>query len=148
MASKTALLSIATKHARKIFDGTKQWEFRKCPPRLAEGDDLEILVYSSQEEKAIVGSFRAGRILRCSLPELMEETGYADDAKADAWFTAYYKGAKQCSAIEVCHPIRFRNPIPLPMIRARIPSFAPPQNFIYITRGSELYTFISECEGM
>jgi len=148
MVNRIALMSIATKHARKIFDGTKLWEFRKVPPRLADGESLEIFVYSSRVEKAIAGSFHAGRILRCSLTELMAETGYANDAEAAAWFAAYYQGARQCCAIEVCHPVRFRSLLPLQAIQARVPSFRPPQNFIYITQDSELYSCISERKGV
>jgi len=148
MAGKIALLSIQTKYAKRIFDGTKTWEFRKSPPRLAEGEALEIVVYSSKEEKAIIGSFKAGRILRCPLAELMAATGYADDAEAVAWFASYYKGSALCSAIEIREPVRFRNPLPLQAVRARIPNFRPPQNFVYMARDSELYAYISQSEGV
>ncbi|MCT4612510.1 MAG: hypothetical protein N4A47_03985 [Clostridia bacterium] len=138
MEKKKILMSINTKYSRKIFKGTKLWEFRKAIPRIEETDELEVVVYSSQEEKAIVGSFKAGQILRCSLDELMEKTGYSDDSDAVEWFSAYYGDRKICSAIEVIEPIEYEKPITLNEIREVIPSFRPPQNFVYITSESNL----------
>lgn len=142
MANKTALMSIMTKHSKKIFEGTKKWEFRKLPPRIGVGDNLEIVVYSSKIEKSIVGKFKAGRILYCSLDELMRITGYENDIEAVKWFSSYYKGKEFCSAIEILNPTKYDKPITLEMIKNYISSFRPPQNFIYITKGSELERLI------
>lgn len=146
MANKVALMSIMTKQSKKIFDGTKKWEFRKIPPRIGVEDELEIVVYSSKVDKAIVGKFKAGRILYCSLDELMRITGYENDKEAVEWFESYYKGKKLCSAIEVLNPVKYKKPISLNIISNNIPEFRPPQNFIYVNEGSELKKLIGRYE--
>ena len=132
MSEKKILMSIKTKYADKILDGSKKWEFRKSIPKLEHSDTLDVVIYSSQEDKAIVGEFRAGRIARCSLEELMSITGYEDDPDAVSWFTAYYATRSLCSALEVTSPIKYNSPISLP------------QSFLYITPGSDLDNLISE----
>lgn len=137
-------MSIKTKYADKILDGSKKWEFRKSIPKLEHSDTLDVVIYSSQEDKAIVGEFRAGRIARCSLEELMSITGYEDDPDAVSWFTAYYATRSLCSALEVTSPIKYSSPISLLNIRGRLHDFRPPQSFLYITPGSDLDNLISE----
>jgi len=146
MANKVALMSIMTKHSKKIFDGTKKWEFRKIPPRIGTEDVLEIVVYSSKVEKAIVGKFKAGRILYCSFNELMRITEYENDKEAVEWFSSYYKGKELCCAIEVQNPVKYKEPIKLNIVNNEIPTFRPPQNFIYINDVSELIVLISRYE--
>jgi predicted transcriptional regulator len=142
--SKEVLMSIMTKQANKIFEGTKQWEFRKALPRTEKDEDLNVVVYSSQEDKAIVGEFQAGRILRCSLDELMAATGYSDDPKAVEWFRRYYKGGNVCSAIEVVNPERYTKPLGLAAIKKAVPNFRPPQNFMYIQPEDKLATILDQ----
>ncbi|MEG0137502.1 MAG: hypothetical protein RRY22_00830 [Bacilli bacterium] len=57
---KTVLMSIMTKYSNEIFDGTKKWEFRKKLPKLNDNDSIKTIVYSSKEEKSIVGEFKSG----------------------------------------------------------------------------------------
>ncbi|MEG0408067.1 MAG: hypothetical protein RR623_04265 [Bacilli bacterium] len=49
-----------TKYSNEIFDGTKKWEFRKKLPKSNDNDSIKIIVYSSKEEKSIVGEFKSG----------------------------------------------------------------------------------------
>jgi predicted transcriptional regulator len=142
--SKEVLMSIMTKQADKIFEGTKQWEFRKALPRTEKDEDLSVVVYSSQKDKAIVGEFQAGRILRCSFEELMATTGYENDPEAVEWFKRYYKSGNTCSAIEVMDPQRYAKPLGLAAIKKAVPNFVPPQNFIYIHPGNQLATLIDQ----
>lgn len=141
---KRVLMSIVTKQVNKILAGTKQWEFRKNIPRINDDEQLAVVMYSSQEDKAVVGGFNAGRILRCSLDELMQITGYADDEKALAWFKGYYGERSECCAIEVVDPVRYASPIGLTAIREAVPNFMPPQNFIYLQPEADLTTFIDQ----
>ena len=144
MSEKKILMSIKTKYVNKILDGSKKWEFRKSIPKLEHSDTLDVVIYSSQEDKAIVGEFRAGRIARCSLEELMSITGYEDDPDAVSWFTAYYATRSLCSAIEVTSSIKYSSPISLLDIRGHLHDFRPPQSFMYITPGSDVDNLISE----
>lgn len=146
MNKKIALMSIKTKHSQKIFSGVKIWEFRKAPPKLKEGESLEIIVYSSQVERAIVGKFSVERIVSCELEELMKVTGYENNNDALEWFRAYYSNKKLCSAIKIKNPILFETPITLAMVREEIPSFCPPQNYIYIKEGSRINMLLQKYE--
>lgn len=139
-------MSIMTKYSKQIFDGTKKWEFRRMLPHVKSDDNLKIVVYSSKVEKAIVGTFKAGRILNCPLNELMRITGYENDKKAMEWFSTYYKDKELCGAIEVLQPIKYNEPIELNKIKNRISTFRPPQNFIYVKEDSELKKLINQHE--
>ena len=46
------LLSIKPEYCKKIFEGTKKYEFRK---HLAQNDVEKIVVYSTAPEKKVVG---------------------------------------------------------------------------------------------
>ncbi len=140
---KKVLMSIMTKYSNKIFNGTKHWEFRKNLPKICDDDNLTIVVYSSKEEKAIVGEFTAGRILKCSFNELMHITGNEKDIKALEWFKNYYKNKKECCAIEVINPKRYKKSINLEKIILGNPNFKAPQNFIYINKNDIIDNLIS-----
>ncbi len=135
---KKILMSIMTKYSNKIFEGTKKWEFRKNLPKINESDELIIVVYSSKEKKAIIGEFKAGRILKCSFEDLMLITENSNDEKAINWFKNYYKNKTECCAIEILNPIEYTDYISLDNIQMQIPNFKAPQNFIYIKEKSEL----------
>lgn len=137
------LMSIMTKYSNKIFNGTKLWEFRKNLPNMLEEEKSTVVVYSSKEEKAIVGEFKVGRILKCSFHELMKITGCEDDEKAVNWFKQYYKDKELCCAIEVKEPFRYNTQISLREIQKEIPNFRAPQNFLYMIDGGDLDKILS-----
>lgn len=138
------LMSIMTKYSNKIFNGTKKWEFRKNLPNISQEDDSTIVVYSSKEEKAIVGEFKIGRILKCSFEDLMRITGNENDEKAIKWFREYYKGKDFCCALEVIMPVRYKNQISLKEIQREITNFRAPQNFLYIKKEDKLEKMLNE----
>lgn len=140
---KRVLMSIMTKYSNKIFNGTKHWEFRKNLPKINDTDNLTIVVYSSKEDKAIVGEFTAGRILKCSFNELMHITGNENDEKALEWFKNYYKDKEECCAIEVINPQKYKHSIRLEEIIMNNPKFKAPQNFIYINENDTIDKLIN-----
>lgn len=140
---KKVLMSIMTKYSNKIFNGTKHWEFRKNLPKISDEDNLIVVVYSSKEDKAIVGEFTAGKILKCSFDELMHITGNENDEKALEWFKNYYKDKKECCAIEVINPKKYEYPINLETIIMNNPNFKAPQNFIYINKNDTIDNLIN-----
>lgn len=141
---KKVLMSIMTKYSNKIFNGTKKWEFRKNLPKINSDDHLKIVVYSSKQEKAIIGEFTSGRILHCSFDELMEITGNSNDEKALTWFKEYYKNKDVCCAIEVIKPIKYSYPITLDDITKLNPVFRAPQNFVYIKENDPIDLLIKK----
>ena len=144
MSQIRILMSIQTRHAKKIFCGEKQWEFRKSLPRRSKDDELTVVVYSSGGDRAVIGEFRVGRVMRCPLDELMRLTGYDTDEQAVQWFSRYYAGRKQCGALEILASVRYDQPISLARLRQSMPAFRPPQNFRYIWSDSDLAIQLSE----
>lgn len=142
--SRYILMSIQTRYAEKIFRGEKRWEFRKSLPRHSKDDELTVVVYSSGGDRAVIGEFRVGRVMRCPLDELMRLTGYDTDEQAAQWFSRYYAGRKQCGALEILAPVRYDQPISLARLRQSMPAFRPPQNFWYIWPDSDLAVQLSE----
>ena len=143
MSQIRILMSIQTRYAKKIFCGEKQWKFRKSLPRHSKDDELTVVVYSSGGDRAVIGEFRVGRVMRCPLDELMRLTGYDADEQAVQWFSRYYAGRKQCGALEILAPVRYNQPISLARLRQSMPVFRPPQNFRYIWPGSELAALLN-----
>ena len=141
--SRYILISIQTRYAEKIFRGEKQWEFRKSLPRHSKDDELTVVVYSSGGDRAVIGEFRVGRVMRCPLDELMRLTGYDTDERAVQWFSHYYAGRRVCSALEILAPVRYGRPISLARLHQSMPAFRPPQNFWYIWPGSELAVLLN-----
>lgn len=141
--SRYILMSIQTRYAEKIFRGEKRWEFRKSLPRHSKDNELTVVVYSSGGDRAVIGEFRVGRVMRCPLDELMRLTGYDTDEQAVQWFSRYYVGRKQCGALEILAPVRYDQPISLSQLRQVLPAFHPPQNFRYIWPGSELAALLN-----
>lgn len=121
-----------TKYADQIFDKTKKWEFRKNLPKVDSREELIIVVYSSQEDQAIIGEFTAGKMLKCSFSELIQATGNENRPEIIKWLKKYYGTRKECCAIEVLNPMRYDKPTSLRLIRKNNPTFRPPQNFVYI----------------
>ena len=141
--SRYILMSIQNRYAEKIFRGEKRWEFRKSLPRHSKDDKLTVVVYSSGGDRAVIGEFRVGRVMRCPLDELMWLTGYDTDEQAVQWFSRYYAGRKQCGALEILAPVRYDQPISLSQLRQVLPAFRPPQNFWYIWPDSELAALLN-----
>ena len=144
MSQIRILMSIQTRYAKKIFCGEKQWEFRKSLPRYSKDDELTVVVYSSGGDRAVIGEFRVGRVMRCPLDELMRLTGYAADERAVQWLSHYYAGRRVCSALEILAAVRYDQPISLSQLRQVLPAFRPPQNFRYIWSDSDLAIQLSE----
>ena len=67
------LISIKTKYANQIFNGTKLYEYRR--KSIGEKNcNKKIFVYSSEEEKAIVGYIVVDKILEGNINYILEET--------------------------------------------------------------------------
>ena len=124
---KTVLMSIKPAYARRIFDGTKRFELRRAPIKLAPGD--RVIVYESAPTKAVVGSFLVVDVLREGPLVLWrrhrKEFGIARDD-----FFAYFEGKETAHAIQVGAPQRVE-PVPLDTLKERIAGFRPPQSYMH-----------------
>lgn len=138
------LLSIKTKYSNEIFNGYKIYEFRKVIPKIKDEDELVVVVYSSEEEKAIAGEFKVSKIFKCSFDELMKKTGNIKNEEDIEYLKRYFKDKSICYAFEITNVNRYKNPIKLEDIVNKIPNFRAPQNFIYINDEDELDILLKE----
>ena len=90
------LISIKTEHANKIFSGQKKYELRR--KSIGEKNlNRRIYVYSSKDDKVIIGYIIINRILEGNLDYILNVTGYASNAGAKD----YFDNLKTCFALEI-----------------------------------------------
>ncbi len=136
---RVLLLSIRPRFIDGILDGTKTIELRRTLPRVQPGDS--VLVYATSPVKAIVGGFAIEDLVQAS------PAGLWDTVKHLAGITRleyddYFNGAAVGYGIKVAGPWRMPNPISLSTLRARRPSFRPPQSYAYLTADDDLLPFL------
>lgn len=123
------ICSIRTEFARQILDGTKRVEIRRRPWRICPGST--VLVYSSGEERALVGSFVVESV-EIGAPEHVWARHHADVGISKARFDQYLSGAPAAVAILTSDVRRLENPIYLSELRRRVPAFIVPQSFRHV----------------
>ena len=72
------LLSIKTKHANKIFNGTKVYEFRKKSIG-SKNINKKVFIYSSEKDKKIIGYIIIDKILEGNIDYILKETNNVDN---------------------------------------------------------------------
>ncbi len=136
---RVLLLSIRPKFTDSILDGTKTIELRRTRPQVEPGDS--VLIYASSPVKSIVGGFVVEELIQAS------PAGLWDRVKHTAGITQpeyddYFNGAAVGYGIGVAGPWRLPDPIRLETLRARRPSFRPPQSYAYLPGDDDLLPFL------
>lgn len=133
------LISIKTEHANKIFSGQKKYELRR--KSIGEKNlNRRIYVYSSKDDKVIIGYIIINRILEGNLDYILNVTGYASNAGAKD----YFDNLKTCFALEIKEYYKFSVPITLDEIRKYDNTFTAPQFFKYIKPDSSIYRLLEK----
>lgn len=122
---KRVLLSIHPEFADAIFDGHKQYEFRRV---LFKEDVDEVVVYATMPVARVIGSFKIEGIYEDAPKELWAKTKAVAGVTKEK-FDSYFKDRTKAFAIKVGDPVRFAAPQPLSKYLA---SNTPPQSFCYI----------------
>ena len=128
------LMSIKTKYANQIFDGTKKFEFR----RRSIGDkncNKKIYIYSSEEDKSIIGYIIVDRILKGDLDFILKATNYADSQD----IIDYFDGCDECFALHISNYYKFLKPLNIEDIRATCEKFVIPQFYRYVKNQEPIY---------
>ena len=128
------LMSIKTKHAIRIFNGNKIYEFRRKSIK-QENLNKKIFIYSSETTKEILGYMIVDKILENDIDSLLEETKY-EDTKS---IREYFKGCKTCYALHISETYRFVSPIKIEEIKKEHPDFVIPQFYRYIKPNESIY---------
>lgn len=119
------LLSIKPEFAEKIFEGTKQYEFRRA---LFKNPDVKtVVVYASSPVQKVIGEFEIGVILKEDLHSLWNQT--KDKAGIEeSYFYDYFGDKSEGYAIQIKVTRRYKEPLSL---RDSF-GIAPPQSFSYL----------------
>lgn len=138
---KLLLISIKTKYVKKIFEGTKKYEFRR--KSIGEKNcNKRIFVYSSKDEKAIVGYIKIEEILEGNLNYILDITDHKDNRD----IIDYFKNCKLCYALKISETVKFKEPIYLKDIKSKDEKFIVPQFYRYIKDNEYIYSILESME--
>lgn len=120
----TILLSIKPEYVAKIFDHTKQYEFRK---RIPHKPVKRVVVYSSDPEQRVVGEFEVLEIVRMKPSPLWETTKKAAGITR-AKFREYFHGCETACAFKIGNTVLYETPKTLMDFGIN----SAPQSFCYL----------------
>lgn len=118
------LLSIKPEYVRKLFDGSKKYEFRrkKCKRTVDK-----IIIYETSPTQKVVGEIEISRILENSPEKLWIETSEYAGINED-FFMEYFHGCPIAYGYEVKKVIVYKEPKTLKDYGIS----AAPQSFVYL----------------
>ncbi len=138
---KMYLMSIRPKYAYRIFAGTKKYELRRWIGIRLEPGSL-IVVYASGNVRALIGEFKAGKIIYGSPSKVWNYVSSQSNTGIYPEDKAYIMGSKTALAIEVLEPRLYKVSIKLDELRKIIPGFNPPLSFRELSREEPLYKLV------
>lgn len=125
------LLSIKPEFAKKIFDGTKKFEFRKT---IFKNKNVKtVIVYASSPVQKVIGEFEIEKILSLDIDTLWSETQDYSGISED-FFYKYFAQKEIGHAIKIKKARKYHSPKNL---REEYNIF-PPQSFVYLPNPSQL----------
>ncbi|MGY4689325.1 ASCH domain-containing protein [Salibacterium sp. K-3] len=128
------LLSIRPEYVEKIFNGDKQYEYRR---NIFKNQDVDtIIVYSTKPEGKIVGELLIEKILIEDIESLWEQTKLFSGITYD-FFKKYFHNKEKGYAIKIKKVIKYDQPLS-PF--EKIDNFHAPQSFSYVHPSSQLLT--------
>ncbi len=124
------LISLAARHAEKIFAGEKQVELRRRAMRVAPG--ATVWIYVKLPVGSIVGRARVEAVHASSPASLWRRFGMVSGLSKEEFFD-YFKGVAQGFALVLEQARRLRRSLSLELLRRIAEGFNPPQFFIRLT---------------
>lgn len=119
------VLSIKPEFADKIFDGTKQYEFRRS---IFKNPNIKkVVVYSSSPVQKVIGEFEIDHILNHDLETLWSLTKEFSGISVD-YFYQYFGDKESGFAIKIKKTKRYKHP---KCLRQDF-NLLPPQSFLYL----------------
>jgi predicted transcriptional regulator len=117
----TAVMSIRSQHAARIYSGDKRFEFRRRRPRFLPG--LKVYIYEPLPVRAVTGHFRVA-----SVADIKDLDSLESDEDARNHVQLYLRGAHQPTAIEITGVTE----LDVPMTLEHFGVSTAPQSYIYI----------------
>lgn len=119
------LLSIKPEFAFKIFEGTKEYEFRKV---IFKRPNIKtVLVYASFPEQKVIGEFEIESILK-DRPEVIWKKTKDRAGVSEEYFYKYFSNRNTAYAIKIKKIMAYKEPLNL---REKF-NLSPPQSFMYL----------------
>ncbi len=118
------LLSIKPEYANKIFDGSKQFEFRRT---IFREDVKTVVVYASSPMQLVIGEFQIEKVLS-DTPENLWRLTREFAGIDEQFFYEYFADKAIGHAIKIKKTRKYRKPL---CIREDF-KLSPPQSFIYL----------------
>src|SRR5690349_17595616 len=101
------LLSIKPEFARKIFEGSKKFEFRRS---IFKNPEIKtVVVYASSPVQKVVGEFEIEKIINCDLETLWNQTEEHSGISKD-YFLDYFSDKEKGFAIQIKNTKKYPNP--------------------------------------
>ncbi|MFK8377110.1 ASCH domain-containing protein [Capnocytophaga canimorsus] len=125
------LLSIKPEFAKKIFDGTKKFEFRKTI--FKNKNVKKVIVYASSPVQKVIGEFEIEKIISKEIDALWIETQDYSGI-SEEFFYEYFSKKEIGHAIKIKKAKKYSVPKNL---REEYDIF-PPQSFVYLPNPSQL----------
>jgi len=119
------LLSIKPKYAYAIFNGEKEYEFRKTIFR--NRNIKKVYLYASKPIRKIAGVFTIAEIIEDNPKRIWEKCWSKSGINKEKFFN-YFKGCKKGYAIKISELQILENPIDPKTLKS---DFVPPQSFCY-----------------
>ena len=120
----TILLSIKPEYANRIFDGQKQYEYRK---RIPKKDVSKIVVYSSAPEQAVIGEIEVIKTLKMKPTPLWNSTK-ANAGISRSKYRKYFSGCTMAYAFVIGLSEKY----PTSKSLADFNIQSAPQSFVYL----------------
>ena len=118
------LLSINPEYVKKIFDGTKWFEFRKVK---CKSDVDSILIYETSPTMKVVGEARIKNIITGKPSEVWRKTK-SGSGISKVFFDHYYGNRKRAIVYELDNVIKYD--VPLNLVSYGV--IQAPQSFRYV----------------
>ncbi len=130
------LISIKSQYIFSIFNGTKQYEYRKKWPM--HTSIKQVMIYATKPVGKIVGQFEIENILESTPQDIWEKTKkYAGISQH--WFKAYFNKKTSAIALKIKNPYRYEEPLKLQDIHRNL---KPPQNYYYIDENKQVFSHL------
>lgn len=124
---ESILISLETRHARRIYAGTKKVELRRRPMRVSPG--TTVWIYEKVPVGSITGSATVTAV-HTGLPiQLWAQFGPVSGLSRSEFF-AYFANITDACALVLQKPMPAKEPLSLTFVREVGGGFQPPQFFV------------------
>lgn len=123
---RTILLSIKPEYVEKIFNGTKQYEYRKtkCKEKVEK-----IIIYSTAPVMQVVGEAEVEEIVEGELEKVWNKTKDHSGTTYE-FFSEYYKGKNKAVAYKLKNIKKYEEAKSLKSFGIEV----APQSFVYVEK--------------